>query len=295
MIPYSYFIHPEDEKAMNAMKAVPGFDMVVKKFLEIGYETMVNGENLASQILLSGRQLPDIYHRVTRICDKLGIEYPDVYLRMSPYPNAWTYGDTHISITLTSALFEYLDDDEIDSVIAHECGHIVCHHVLYHTLANLVCDRITGLFSSISTPLRLAISYWERKSELSADRVAALVCGADTVVRTQLRLSGGPRSITKDVDIHLFARQAEDYSDILSSNKLDNLLQKVAVMDESHPFSAVRVHEILKWSGSEDFEKIKGIVLGGSGFCPHCHKPIMSDWVYCRCCGGKIMEEQESC
>ena len=47
MIPYSYFIHPEDEKAMNAMKAVPGFDRLVKKFMEIGYEALVNGENLA--------------------------------------------------------------------------------------------------------------------------------------------------------------------------------------------------------------------------------------------------------
>lgn len=292
MIPYSYFIHPEDEKALNAMKAVPGFDMLVRKFLEIGYENMVNGENLASQILLSDEQLPDIYHRVTRICDKLGIEYPDVYLRMSPYPNAWTYGDTNVSITLTSALFEYLDDDEIDSVIAHECGHILCHHVLYHTIANFVCDELSGFFSKIATPLRLAISYWERKSELSADRVAALVCGADTVVRTQLRMSGGPKSITKDVNIQLFAKQAETYSEILSANNLDNLLQKFAVMDESHPFSAVRVHEILAWSSSKDYETINGLIFGTSGFCPHCHKPIMSDWIYCRNCGGKIKEEQ---
>ncbi len=293
MVPYSYFIHPEDEKAMNAMKAVPGFDRLVKKFMEIGYEALVNGENLASQILLSDEQLPDIYHRVTRICDKLGIDkYPLVYLAMSPYPNAWTYGDTDISITLTSALFDYLEDDEIDSVIAHECGHILCHHVLYNTVAEFMYRGVSSLISDLAIPLRLAISYWDRQSELSADRVAALVCGADAVVRSELRLSGGPKALTKAVNVEQFAKQAEMYEELLCSSKTDNLMQKFAVMNESHPFSAVRVNEVLKWSKSPEFEVVKGFLLGTSDICPHCHKPIMKDWKYCRYCGGKIMEEQ---
>ena len=293
MIPYSYFIHSEDEKALNAMKAIPGFDRLVKKFMEVGYESLVNGENLASQVLLSDEQLPDIYHRVTRICDKLGIkDYPQVYLCMSPYPNAWTYGDTNVSITLTSALFDYLEDDEIDSVIAHECGHILCHHVLYNTVARFVYHGVTGLMSDLATPLRLAISWWDRKSELSADRVAALVCGADTVVRTQLRLSGGPKSLTKDIDIEKFAQQAEMYEELLTAGKVDGLLQKVAVMDESHPFSAVRVHEILDWTKSREYETVRNLYEGNSLICPHRRKPVMQDWIYCRYCGEKIREEQ---
>lgn len=278
---------------MNAMKTVPGFDRLVKKFMEGGYEALVNGENLASQIQLSDKQLPDIYHRVTRICDKLGIDnYPLVYLCMSPYPNAWTYGDTDISITLTSALFEYLEDDEIDSVIAHECGHILCHHVLYNTVAEFVYKGITGLMSDLATPLRLAIRYWDRKSELSADRIAALVCGADTVVRTQLRLSGGPKALTNSVNIEQFTAQAERYEELLNSSNADNIMQKLAVMDETHPFSAVRVNEILKWTKSPEFDMVKGLMFGTSGICPHCRKPVMKDWIYCRSCGEKIREEQ---
>ena len=289
MIPYGYFIHPDDEKAMNAMKAIPGFDRIVKKFMEVGYEALVNGENLASQILLSDNQLPEIYHRVTHICDKLGIEkYPQVFLSMSPYPNAWTYGDTDVSITLTSALFEYLEDDEIDSVIAHECGHILCHHVLFNTVAEFVYKGITGLMSDLATPLRLGISYWDRKSELSADRVAALVCGGDTVVRTQLRLSGGPKVLTKSINIEQFAKQAEMYEELLATSKTDNLMQKFAVMNESHPFSAERVNEILKWERSPEYEVAKGFMFGTSDICPHCHKPVMKGWTYCRYCGEKI-------
>lgn len=288
MIPYSYFVHPEDEKALNAMKAVPGFDSIVKKFMKIGYEAMLNGINMASKIRLSEKQLPDIYHRVTGICDKLGVEYPDVYLEMSPYPNAYTYGDTKVFMVLTSALFDYLDDNEIDSVIAHECGHIMCHHVLYHTIAEYLRTGLTGLIGDIAEPLKLAVYYWERKSELSADRAAALVCGSDSVVRTQLRLAGGPKSITSNVDIEEWARQAEEYEKIRTGGFWNKTLQGLATLTLDHPYSAVRVREILNWSKSEEYRIASG-VLGDSGrICPHCNCPVDEEWKFCKHCGGKL-------
>lgn len=288
MIPYSYFIHPEDEKALNTMKAVPGFDTIVKKFMKVGYETLLHGVNTASKIQLSDSQLPDIYHRVTKICDKFGIEYPEVYLEMSPYPNAYTYGDTQIFMVLTSALFDYLDDDEIDSVIAHECGHIICHHVLYHTLAEFLRTGLTGLIGDIAEPLKLAVYYWERKSELSADRAAALVCGPDTVIRTQLRLAGGPKVLTNSVNIEEWAEQAERYEKIRTDGVWNKTLQVLATMNLDHPFSAVRVREILNWVKSNDYT-IAQKVAGGSGrICPHCKQPVEEGWIYCKHCGEKI-------
>lgn len=211
MIPYKYFIHPEDERAMSTMKAVPGFDKLVKKYMAAGIEEMVNEENLASQIRLSDRQLPDVYHRVTRICDMLGIkDYPEVYLSMSPYPNAWTYGESRPSITLTSALLEYLGDDELDSVIAHECGHILCHHVLYNTVASLLSIGVGGFLSGVAKPLRLALRHWQRNSELSADRVAVMVAGIDAFVRCELRLAGGPGTVTDRIDVAQYIAQARE-------------------------------------------------------------------------------------
>lgn len=288
MIPDTYFIHPEDEKALSAMKAVPGFDLLVKKFMQVGYETFLHGVNMASKIRLSDTQLTEIYARVKKICDKLEIECPEVYLEMSPYPNAYTYGDTNIFMVLTSGLFEYLDDDEIESVIAHECGHIVCHHVLYHTLAEFVRTGMTGLIGSLAEPLKLAIFYWERKSELSADRAAALVCGVDTVVRTQLRLAGGPRSITGAVDIEEWAKQAEQYEDIRSGSLWNRILQMGATMTLDHPFAAVRVREALNWSRTEEYQNAKQILEGAVKLCPHCHQPIETDWAFCRHCGHQL-------
>ena len=289
MIPYSYFVHPEDEKALNTMKAVPGFETVVKKFLKVGYETLLNGVNMASMLQLSEKQLPEIYHRVTRICDKLGIEeYPEVYLEMKPAPNAYTFGDSKIFLVMTSALFYYLDDDEVDSVIAHECGHIVCHHVLYHTVAEFLRTGLTGILGDIAEPLKLAVHYWERKSELSADRAAALVCGIDTVVRTQLRLAGGPKSLTNNVNIEEWAAQAERYEAIRNGNTWNKILQVGATATLDHPFSAVRVREILNWSKTDNYNIAMSITRGENRICPHCHKPVDSSWKFCKHCGGKL-------
>lgn len=288
MVPYSYFVHPEDQQALNAMKAIPGFDVIVKEILKVGWEEMLHGVNMASQIRLSEEQLPEIYHRVTRICDKLGLEYPEVYLSMSPYPNAWTFGDTKIYLTLTSALFSYLDDDEIDSVIAHECGHILCHHVLYHTAAEFLSLGACRMFPKISEPVRLAMYWWERKSELTADRAAALVCGADAVVRTQLRLAGGPKELTKNVSIEQWARQTEEYDEVRFGDTWNKFLQSVATLENTHPFSAVRVREVLDWTKSKEFEEVNAIALGKVQMCPCCHMPISEDWLYCKHCGAQL-------
>lgn len=288
MIPYTYFIHPEDESALNAMKNVPGFDTLVKKFMRVGYETMLHGVNMASKIRLSETQLPEIYHKVTKICDKLEISYPEVYLEMSPYPNAYTYGDTDVFMVLTSGLFDYLDSDEIDSVIAHECGHIVCHHVLYHTIAEFLRTGVSGLIGDLAEPLKLAVYYWARKSELSADRAAALTCGVETVVKTQLRLAGGPKVLTDNVNIEEWANQAEQYEEIRGGSLWNRFLQMGATMRLDHPFAAVRVREALNWSKTDEFKTVSDLIAGKVRLCPHCNQPVSLEWVYCKYCGNKL-------
>lgn len=288
MIPYTYFIHPEDESALNAMRNVPGFDTLVKKFMQIGYEAMLHGVNMASKIRLSETQLPEIYHKVTKICDKLEISCPEVYLEMSPYPNAYTYGDTDIFMVLTSGLFDYLDSDEIDSVIAHECGHIVCHHVLYHTIAEFLRTGVSGLIGDLAEPLKLAVYYWARKSELSADRAAALTCGVQTVVKTQLRLAGGPKVLTDNVNIEEWANQAEQYEEIRGGSLWDRFLQMGATMMLDHPFAAVRVREALNWAKTDEFKTISDLIAGKVRLCPHCNQPVSLEWVYCKYCGNKL-------
>ena len=104
MIKPAEFIHPEDAAALRQLESIPGFPALVKKIMALGFEQLRYGMNMATAIRLSPTQLPKLYNHLPPICEKLGIPEPEFYLQMDPVPNAWTFGDTKIFITMTSGL-----------------------------------------------------------------------------------------------------------------------------------------------------------------------------------------------
>lgn len=288
----SDFIHPEDAAALRQMEGIPGFAPLVKKILALGIENLQYGVNMASTIRLSEKQMPNLYKHLPPICQKLGIQEPEFYLKMDPVPNAWTSGDTRIFITVTSSLVEMMNDEELDAIIAHECGHILCRHVLYHTVARWISNGLAniGILGALATPAEYALCYWSRKSELSADRAACIVTSPEAVTSTMARLSGGPRSLTSEIDMKEWALQADEYDKIQNSGLWNKTLQLAVIAGLSHPFSAVRVREILKWSESDQYKMIKkGLEALSSGkTCPNCGQPMGEDWRFCRNCGHQF-------
>ena len=252
-IDYKPFIHPEDRDALDKLQAIPGLDTLMKKFMQSVTEDMMHGINMASKIKLGPSQLPDLYAILKDTCETLQIPEPEMFLEMDPIPNAYTYGDTKPFVVVNSGIIDLLSKEELRAVIAHECGHILCRHVLYHSLASLLVSAgggIGGLFGLgiISEPLQWALMYWVRRSEFSADRVAAYVTNdADVVARTMMRLAGGGTRITERVDMEQFVKQAADYQKFMKDSGKSKFLQNWVIKDVSHPYPAVRAAEVKKW------------------------------------------------
>lgn len=292
MIRASEFIHPEDAAALRQLESIPGFPALVKKILSLGLEQMQYGVNMASAIRLSPTQLPELYNHLPPICDKLGIDEPEFYLEMNPVPNAWTFGDTRIYITITSGLVEMMDNEELDAIIAHECGHIICRHVLYHSVARYILSGADslGVFGALTVPIQYAILYWYRKSELSCDRCSSIVTSPEVVSRVMARLAGGPKELTKDINMEEWARQADKYDEIRTDGLWNKTLQLYVTMGLDHPFNAVRVREILKWGESLQYlnlkENLKSETSGKK--CNNCGRSVSPDWTFCKYCGNKL-------
>lgn len=292
MITASDFIHPEDAAALRQLESIPGFPALVKKILSLGFEELQYGLNMATAIRLSPTQLPNLYNHLPPICKKLGIQEPELYLQMNPMPNAFTFGDTRIFITITSGLVEMMEGEELDAVIAHECGHIVCHHVLYHSIAQIIFSGAAslGILGHLAMPIQLALLYWSRKSELSCDRCGSMITSPEVITRVMARLSGGPRSITQEINFEEWARQADKYDEIKNENLWNKSLQIYAIAKEDHPFAAVRVREILKWGQSPQYQNLMENIKweAYSRKCPNCGLLVHDDWTYCKYCGTKL-------
>lgn len=292
MITASDFIHSEDAAALRQLESIPGFPALVKKILSLGFEELQYGLNMATAIRLSPTQLPNLYNHLPPICKKLGIQEPELYLQMNPMPNAFTFGDTRIFITITSGLVEMMKGEELDAVIAHECGHIVCHHVLYHSIAQIIFSGAAslGILGHLAMPIQLALLYWSRKSELSCDRCGSVITSPEVITRVMARLSGGPRSITQEINFEEWARQADKYDEIKNENLWNKSLQIYAIAKEDHPFAAVRVREILKWGQSPQYQNLMENLKweAYSRKCPNCGLLVHDDWAYCKYCGTKL-------
>ena len=275
------FIHPED-----ALKSIPVLPQVIKSFMDLGIEQLTTGLNMASKVKLSPTQLPELYNILPPICELLDIKEPDFYLEMDPIPNAYAFGDTQTAITITSGLVEMMSGEELRGVVAHECGHIVCHHMLYHTLAYMLANA-TGMvekLASLAAPLHYALMYWSRKSELSCDRVAAFIVGPQPAFSMLARLAGGPKSITSKLNLVELAEQADLYDTLCKSGLWNKALQTYAVLNQDHPYTSVRLRELLKWTDTPQYKSL----LSSRRICPHCHQAIDESWRFCQHCGKKI-------
>ena len=260
MINSNFFIHDSDRAALSALKAIPGFTQLFKAFMKVWSEKQFRIQNMSTNLRISEKQLSRYYDMLVPICEKLGIDVPEIYLELNVVPNAYTAGDTKPFIVITSGLLENMPDELIPTVLAHECGHIVCHHCLYSTLGRVILSGAIsyfGLNDLAVMPIQAAFSYWMRCSELSADRAAALCDGSsDKIVEMCMRFAGYNKNIAAEANMEEFMKQAVEYREMVGDSKWNKTLESMLLSQMDHPLNAVRAYECAEWSKTEGFGKL---------------------------------------
>lgn len=306
----SAFIHPDDASALQTLRNIPIFPTVVEKILQYGWEDLMWSENITTNIRLSEEQMPEIYKFLPPICKQLGIPIPELYLQLSPIPNAWTSGHTRVYIVITLGLIRRLSEDELKSVIAHECGHILCEHVLYSMIADSIfnfgdflMDSFLGQIGGLAMkPLKMALYSWQRASELSADRVATFITSSETLTTALAKLDGVPRSLASTMNYKAWAKQGADYEALKRGNSWNKVVRLLSNSGLDHPYGPVRAFEAMIWENSQHCKMLKEkslpalntpqsvqpIANPNNKVCPNCSASIASDWMFCKHCGYKL-------
>jgi Zn-dependent protease with chaperone function len=259
------YVHPEDSRALAALRAIPGIDSALKKLLSVTGESAIRVSFMASAVKVTPSQCPDLHAKLQIACTTLGVDMPELYIQQNPIVNAFTGGVERPIIVLHSSLIERLTDEETLAVIAHEVGHIHAEHVLYLTAARLlealanvaiVASPIAGIVKDlISATIRGALLAWARRAELSCDRAAMLVVQDEHVIgRTMMKLCGG--TFASKVDYELFLKQAREFQKNYDEKALDRFWADIISSGMTHPFPVWRIAEILQWVESGEYGKL---------------------------------------
>jgi Zn-dependent protease with chaperone function len=255
--------HPADRAALQALRAVPGVDEVIRKVLALlGGERGVRLLFQGNAVRLGPAQFPRLWQQHTEVCTTFDWpDVPEIYVSQTPFFNAGAYGIDRPFIVIHSAAVELLDDDEMRVLLAHELGHVMSGHALYRTIAAILALISLGVLPTLGViavlPVRLAFLEWSRKSELSADR-AGLLGGQDIVVaqRLDMKMAGGGRGdgFKGQLNVDAFMQQAHEYA--ASGEGLDVVYKVLSTLALTHPMHTVRAAELQRWVGSGEYDRI---------------------------------------
>ena len=251
--------HPADRAALDTLRAIPGFDEVVRKVAGFITERGVRQLFLANAVQVGPAQRPRLHALLGDVCTTMDWpEHPELYVTQSPKVNAYAIGFERPFIVITSGALELLDgDDERRFLLAHELGHIMSGHMLYRTVALVILSIGSLALFPVGLallPFQLALLEWHRKSELSTDR-AGLLAVQDTVVaqRSFMKLAGGP-DYGDTASVEEFMRQAAAYE--TGGDTWDQILRLVNTAFREHPFNTVRAGELERWRSGGAYDAI---------------------------------------
>ena len=251
-------MHPEDAKAIQVLKKMKGFDELIRWMMENGYEKTFRGDNLGFMLKVNEHNYPEIDQLFKGVVEQVGIRKPELYIYNDPVMNAYTYGETNTFVAISSSIIEKMTIDEVRCILAHECGHILCQHTLYNTLLRTLEEL--GVWLQIISraafgPILIAMQYWCRKSELSADRCAAAVVGERVYQSTMLKLTCGLSKI--EGSPYQLVEQAREYRKMERESWLDVIQQNCRIAFNSHPQMCERAYEIDRWKSSWQYRKLR--------------------------------------
>jgi Zn-dependent protease with chaperone function len=205
---YTYTFDRQSRVAFENTKPVAlAVEASVRLFKHIGKHQL-----LGHAVKVSERQFSRIHGITKRASDTLQITMPQVFVVNSPTFNAGTLGTNDDSfIMVHSALLEQYSDEELLTVIGHECGHIHNSHVAYLTALHYL-TYMAGMFVPwILQPALVALRTWSRRAEITCDRAGMLVSrDQQAAERAITKLAVGSRKLYEEFNLDAFLEQHEE-------------------------------------------------------------------------------------
>jgi Zn-dependent protease with chaperone function len=307
-ISYKSFAYPSDDEALEAVKRIPGvprlFDWIIDNFLE-EYLALYH---LYNATRCTPKQYAAIYDLVGKCAKVLDCPMPEVYVSFTTGFNAMTSGVDRTFMVIGSRVVDIFPREDLMFIIGHELGHIKANHVLYKTVMRFIVEFFPVLQSLIPfnvgllyRPLLLALAEWDRRSEFTSDRAGLLCCQHPQAAFAALSwFAGKLRRFENEYAPQLLDEQVSEIRE--SGNKLARLALFLSSMQQSHPYSVLRVAELRQWYRSGAYQRIlDGEYIrdpfgeheaGRRKPCPGCRREVNSKLDWCPYCHAPLRPQK---
>jgi Zn-dependent protease with chaperone function len=250
--------HPADRAALNALRAIPGVDEVIRKVYGFFGERGVRLLFQANAVRVGPTQFPRVNAAFDNVCATMDWQpRPELFVSQTPLVNAGAFGMDRPFIVLNSGALTLLDDEELHTILGHELGHVISGHALYRTILVIILTfglrNLPFLAGIALLPIQIALLEWYRKSELSSDR-AGLLASQDPIasMRMFMKLAGGGKP--EEMDLDAFMVQAKEYE--TGGDAVDAVHKVLNTLGMSHPFHTLRAAELERWVQGGDYDRI---------------------------------------
>lgn len=313
--------HPLDRDATGKLGSIPGMDLLARKIQEFGMARAQTVALLGSGLKVSERQLPTIDRTYRETAELLGIDAPPKLYIMPGGVNAYTFEAQEPFVVLQSGLLSCFNEEELIFALAHELGHVLYGHARYSLMARnvnavlkVVGQATLGIGALVGKGVDLALLEWQRKAELSCDRVGvmALQDGGTSAITALMKLAGAPSELFRSLNVEAFLEQAREF-EALGESAIGGMHKLLVSATQNHPWSVRRAAELMSWLKEKGPEKAWApaapevattqacgcghALAKGNRFCPSCGAAVAitpcghvtpANSAFCGTCGTRL-------
>jgi Zn-dependent protease with chaperone function len=197
---------------------------------------------------VTARDMPDLHRLVSQTVKRLRPGAIEVFVVPGRVLNAYTFGlSSPKAVVVYAPMMQFMDQGELEFILGHELGHVA----LGHTWLNSLVGGMAGIPASwsVGAVLTLALLWWNRACEFSADRAGLLACGSPAkAISALVKLGAGPRA-TSQTDLERVYRQidAED----------DTFLGGLGEILGTHPMLIRRIEALRRYARSSAYHRLQ--------------------------------------
>ena len=196
--------------------------------------------------------IEDIRHPVYKITQRLtykaGLPMPKVYLIPDHTPNAFATGRdyNHAAVAVTMGLYEMLNEEELEGVIAHELSHIKHHDILIGTIAAV----FSGAIAMVANMMQFGAMFNNSNDKQSSNPIMMIVMAillplAASIIQMTVSRSrefmadeGAARMTGNPAGLQSALAKLENYA--RSGHEIHNATEQTAHMFIINPFSGLK-------------------------------------------------------